>query len=349
MAPAEPAVPEKMSAWQYSKRGGGAEALQLNESAPVPKPGRGEVLVKVSAASINPVDWKMQNGYIPILPLRYPATPGMDLAGDVVGLGPGVTKYKVGDSVFGSASPFKLGALAQYAVLTAAGSAPRPASIPPEVAAALPIAGRTALQALRDFAGLPLPATPDADTKNDYSGRVLVANASGGVGHLAVQLAKMTGAHVTATVGARNFDFARKLGADELLDYKTEAGQRLSASADTPLPSSDLYNAVVDGTHGLSVATVDRVLRPDGKWLHLTPPPSIMALGLWRCVAFRPKKVHSILMEAKGSDLEILAKMVVEEKLKVTLDATVPFEKVRDAWARSMEGHVVGKVVVKMD
>ncbi|CAI5500027.1 unnamed protein product [Closterium sp. Naga37s-1] len=338
-----------MSAWQYSKRGGGAEALHLNENAPVPKPGKGEVLVKVSAASINPVDWKIQNAYIPILPLRYPATPGMDIAGDVVGLGPGVTKYKVGDSVFGSSSPFKLGALAQYAVLPASGSAPRPAAVPPEVAAALPIAGETALQALRNSAGLPLPSTPADDVKGGYNGRVLVANASGGVGHLAVQLAKLAGAHVTATVGARNFEFAKKLGADEVLDYKTEAGQRLSASAATPLPPAELYNAVVDGTSGLSVATVDRVLPPNGKWLHLTPPPSIMALGLWRSIAFRPKKVYPILMEGKGSDLEVLAKLVVDGKLNVTLDATVPFEKARDAWTRSMEGHVVGKVVVKMD
>ncbi|GJP41576.1 hypothetical protein CLOM_g1234 [Closterium sp. NIES-68] len=374
-----PHVPETMSAWQYSKHGGGADALSLSDNVPVPKPAKGEVLVRVRAASINPGDWKLQSGLLPFLPLRFPATAGFDLAGSVVAVGHGVTQYTVGEPVFGRAPFFKMGALAQYAVLDQDGSARKPASLSFETAAALPIAGLTALQAVRDYAGLPLPAAPvapqsakgshDSSSKGKSSSsrcnaRVLVANASGGVGHLAVQLAKAAGAHVTATVGARNLDFARKLGADEALDYNSTAGKQLipspspslSAHAAAQIASTadpyigGRYDVVIDcSPNSLAVSAVDRVLRPQGKWVHVIPPLSVFALGLWRRLALRPKKIYSVMMENRGADLEVLGRMVGEGKVKVVVESSVPFEEAREAWRKSMEGHVTGKVVVRME
>ncbi|GJP41575.1 hypothetical protein CLOM_g1233 [Closterium sp. NIES-68] len=375
-----PRVPEIMSAWQYSKHGGGADALSLNSNVPVPKLAKGEVLVRVRAASINPGDWKVQSGLLPFLPLRFPATAGYDLAGKVVGAGPGVTKYTVGDAVFGRAPFFKMGALAQYALLDQDGSAHKPPSLSFETAAALPSAGLTALQAVRDYAGLPLPVAPHSregsgdstttikSSSSRCSTRVLVANASGGVGHLAVQLAKAAGAHVTATVGARNLAFARNLGADEVLDYNSAEGKQLfpspspspvtSLSAPTavqnasavPPPINGLYDAVIGcAFNSPAVSAVDRVLRPEGKWVHVSPALSEFALGLWRRFALRPKKIFCVMVENRGADLEVLGRMVGEGKVKVVVESSVPFEEAREAWRKSMEGHVTGKLVVRME
>ncbi|CAI5980027.1 unnamed protein product [Closterium sp. NIES-65] len=386
-------VPETMAAWQYFKHGGGADALSLNENVPVPTPCKGEVLVRVRAASINPGDWKLQSGLIPFLPRRFPATAGFDLSGNVVALGPGVTKYTVGEAVFGRAPFFKMGALAEYAVLDLQGSARKPSSLTFETAAALPIASLTALQAVRDYAGLPLPApklsgegtgdssgnkaesTSNSTSSNGCSSgssaRVLVANASGGVGHLAVQLAKAAGAHVTATVGTRNLAFARTvLGADEVFDYNSAAGKQLFPSpppSPSPVislskphaaqvassaepPSSGLYDVVIDcSPNSLAVSAVDRVLRPEGKWVHVIPPFSVFALGLWRRFAGRPKKIYNVMMENRGSDLEVVGRMVEEGKVKVVIEGSVPFEEAREAWRKSMDGHVTGKLVVRME
>ncbi|CAI7844206.1 unnamed protein product [Closterium sp. NIES-54] len=383
---------------------------QLNDSVPVPAPCKGEVLVRVRAASINPGDWKVQSGLIPFLPRRFPATAGYDLAGIVVAVGPGATKYSVGDAVFGRAPFFKMGALAQYAVLETAASAHKPSSLTFETAAALPVVGLTALQAVRDCACLPLPASREepkpgfelpqkpsavhstgssakaesnstvfgtSTSRGDGSGnraRVLVANASGGVGHMAVQLAKAAGAHVTATVGARNLAFARNvLGADEVLDYNSSAGKQLFASSSlfpspatslsapaatqvtstADLPDAGLYHAVIDfSPSSLTVSAVDRVLRPEGRWVHVELPLSLLALGLWRCLALRPRRLCPVMMEMmenKGADLEVLGRMAEEGKVRVVVESSVAFEEAREAWRRSMGGHVTGKLVVRMD
>ncbi|CAI5530804.1 unnamed protein product [Closterium sp. Naga37s-1] len=348
-----------MAAWQYLKHGGGADALSLSDNVPVPVPCKGEVLVRVRAASINPGDWKLQSGLIPFLPRRFPATAGFDLAGNVVAVGPGVTKYSVGDAVYGRAPFFKMGALAQYALLDQQGSARKPSSLTFETAAALPIAGLTALQAVRDYAGLPLPASkPSGEGSGAAS---------------SVQLAKAAGAHVTATVGARNLAFAwNVLGADEVLDYNSAAGKQLfpsssPTSSPSPVtnlsnphaaqvassadpPGSGLYDVVIDcSPNSLAVAAVDKVLRPEGKWVHVIPPFSVFALGLWRRFACRPKKIYNVMMENRGSDLEVVGRMVEEGKVKVVIEGTVPFEEAREAWRRSMEGHVTGKLVVRME
>ncbi|CAI5530803.1 unnamed protein product [Closterium sp. Naga37s-1] len=333
-----------MSASRYLKHGGGADALS---------PGKGEVLVRVRAASINPGDWKVQSGLVPFLPRRFPATAGYDLAGNVVAVGPGVTKYTVGDAVFGRAPFFHS---TPYWKLPAvhASPPPSPSSLPllsPLVS--LPWKRRGTGPACPS---LSLPATKlsaehngsnitISGSRSNGSGKmawVLVANASGGVGHMAVQLAKAAGAHVTATVGARNLAFARNvLGADEVFDYNSAAGKQLyPSSSSSPVPVSSLsaptaaqvslpshpsitglYDAVIDfSPSSLTVSAVDRVLRPEGRWVHVELPLSLLALGLWRRLALRPRRLCPVMMEMmenKGADLEVLGRMAEEGKVRV--------------------------------
>ncbi|TYH62251.1 hypothetical protein ES332_D07G107400v1 [Gossypium tomentosum] len=195
-----------MHALQYDSYGGGAAALKHVE-VPIPTPNKDEMLLKLDAISLNPVDWKIQEGVLrPFLPRKFPCIPASDVAGEVVKVGPGVTNFKAGDKVVATLHHFTGGGLAEYAVakenLTVARS--------PEVSAAegagLPVAGLTAHQALTQAAGVKL----------DGSGQqvnLLITAASGGVGHYAVQLAKLGNTHVTATCGARNLDFVKSLGA----------------------------------------------------------------------------------------------------------------------------------------
>ncbi|GAQ88613.1 Oxidoreductase [Klebsormidium nitens] len=197
-----------MRAWQYNKYGGGATSLEQVE-IPVPKAGKNQILLKIHASSVNPVDWKLQTGFAKlVIRLTLPITPGLDMAGTVAAVGSGVTHLSVGDRVAVQTNMTKQGALAEYAAVdTKAAIAKLPPEVSFEQAAGLPVAARTVLQGLTKAGAFP-----------KSNGRVLVLGGSGGVGHYAVQVAKAAGAHVTATAGARNFDLLKSLGADEVLD-----------------------------------------------------------------------------------------------------------------------------------
>lgn len=185
---------------------GGPEVL-VGTEIERPRPGRGEVLVRVRAAGVNPVDAAVRAGYFPPFP-EPPSVLGWDVAGTVEELGEGVTRFDVGDEVFGLARfPAEAGAYAEYMTAPDKDLAPKPRALSMAEAGGLPLAGLTAWQALVDIAGV-------------QSGqRVLIHAAAGGVGHLAVQIAKVRGAHVIATAREANHPFLKDLGADELIDY----------------------------------------------------------------------------------------------------------------------------------
>ena len=187
---------------------GGPEGLQV-ETVPRPKPGPRQLLIRVVTTSVNPVDWKMASGAIRLyMPAKFPCIPGFDLSGEVVEQGSGVTEFPPGTRVHARiATP---GASAEYAVADAAMVARLPKEMNWAQAAALPLAGMTALQGLRDRAGLPMAGATQ---------RVLIVGASGGVGHLAVQIAVAAGARVTGVCSARNLELVKKLGAHDVLDY----------------------------------------------------------------------------------------------------------------------------------
>eukprot|EP00850_Spirogloea_muscicola_P001038 SM000004S14908 [mRNA] locus=s4:126085:127747:- [translate_table: standard] len=314
-----------------------AAAAALEEGVPVPAAGKGLLLLAVAAASVNPLDWKVQSGmFWPLLPAKLPHVPGGDVAGRVVAVGPGVADFAVGDHVVAWLSPLYGGSLAEYAAVDAKVAVKLPEAVPATDACCFPVAALTAVQSLRDKGGI-------ANFGGGYTGNVLVEAASGGVGHYAVQLAKLAGAHVTATVGARNFDYVKGLGADEVIDYKSEEGRALKS------PSGKLYDIVVDGTgHGEPWSKVRRVLAPGGRHVVLVPSGWVFLNLVGQTLAFAGKRQLPCICSVNKKDLELVVELAAAGKLRTTIDASLPFDKAPEAWAKSIDGHVTGKVIVTM-
>ena len=189
---------------------GGPDRLLLRER-PDPKPGAGEILVKVHAAAVNPVDWKIRRGDLRmVLRVGFPYIPGGDVAGEVVEVGAGVTRFRPGDPIVAFVDLRKGGGYAELAIVKESAAALKAQSLSFTEAASLPIAAGTALQALRDSGGL------------RQGGTSLINGAAGGVGHFAVQIARALGAVPTAVCGSSNVDFVRSLGAETVIDYSQE-------------------------------------------------------------------------------------------------------------------------------
>ncbi|KAJ3681221.1 hypothetical protein LUZ60_015710 [Juncus effusus] len=324
-----------MKAVQYAKYGGGAAALQHVE-VPIPSPKKDEVLIKMEASSINPVDWKIQKGAgRPFFPRKFPFIPCLDLAGEVVKLGPDVTSFKVGDKVFGCPNFLTAGGLAEYAITSQTLIANRPQNISPVEAAGLPVAAGTALQALQ-FAGIKFDGT-------ENNSNVLITAASGGVGIFAVQLAKLAGVHVTATCGARNLKFVKDLGADEVLDYKTKEGESLKS------PSGKKYDCVLHCASAISWSVFEPNLSENGLVIDVTDPSLFKKVfALYKKVTNSKKRFVTLFLDGKKENLEFLADLVEEGKLKCVVDSKHPLSKAEEAWAKSMEGHATGKIIVEM-
>jgi NADPH:quinone reductase-like Zn-dependent oxidoreductase len=298
---------------------GGSELLTLVEH-PVPTPGAGEVLVAVEAVGMNPVDVKVRAGtYSAAFGENFPVVLGRDFAGTVAAVGEGVTDWAVGDPVFGTLrlAP-RLGAYATHVVVRDAALARRPAGLDAVTAAALPVAGLTAWQALVETAMV----SPGQ--------RVLVHAGAGGVGHMAVQLASRLGAYVIATASARNADFLKSLGADEVYDYT-------SGNFEDDL---DPVDVVIDGVGNEVLSRSYKVLVPGGIAATLPNLPDkaeAEALGVRVALTFvRPDAVQ----------LEGLAAMVADGRLTVHVDRTFSFAEVREAHELQGSGHVRGKLVL---
>ncbi|XVE78145.1 hypothetical protein DITRI_Ditri13aG0120300 [Diplodiscus trichospermus] len=323
-----------MHAVRYSSYGGGVAGLE-HVKVPIPTPNQDELLLKLEATSLNPVDWKIQKGILwPFLPRKFPFIPGTDVAGEVIKIGPGVKSYKAGDKVVAMLSPASGGALAEFAVAKESLTVARPPEVSAAEGAALPIAGLTAHQTLTESAGIKL----------DGSGQqvnVLITAASGGVGQFAVQLAKLGNTHVTATCGARNMDFVKSLGADEVLDYKTPDGAALKS------PSGRKYDAVIHCATGIPWSTFEPNLSENGKVIDITPGPSAFITFALKKLTFSKKQLLPVLLKPKKENLDYLVKLVKEGKLKTVIDSKHPLSKAEDAWAKSIDGHATGKIIVE--
>ncbi|KAG9446058.1 hypothetical protein H6P81_012186 [Aristolochia fimbriata] len=323
-----------MQAVQYHGYGGGVAGLKYVE-VPVPSPKSDEVLVKVEATALNAVDWKIQKGNIrPFLPRKFPCIPGSDVAGEVVEVGSGVQNFKAGDKVVAMLNWFYGGGLAEFA----ASSEKLTVKLPPEIsashAAGLNIAGLTALQALTEVAGVKLDGS--VNTKN-----ILITAASSGVGHYAVQLAKLGNTHITATCGARNLEFVRNLGADEVIDYKTPEGAALKS------PSGRKYDAVIHCATGTPWSTFEPNLSEYGQVIDLSPNASALWTSTVQKLTLSKKKLVPLLGKPKGENLEFLVSLVKEGKLKTVVDSTFPLSNAKDAWAKILDGHATGKIIVE--
>ncbi|EXB84482.1 Putative quinone-oxidoreductase-like protein [Morus notabilis] len=303
-----------MHAVQYSGYGGGAEALKHVE-VPVPTPKKDEILLKFDAAAVNPFDWKIQKGVRPFYPRKFPHIPGTDVAGEVVEVGQGVKNFKAGDKVLITLNHALQGHLKSQ---------------------------RLKLQACQLLGSqLTRPSQKLQGLSSMERANILITAASGGVGHYAVQLAKLGNTHVTATCGARNIEFVKSLGADEVLDYKTPDGAALRS------PSGKKYDAVIHCATGIPWSTFEPNLSKNGKVIDITPGPSALLTFAIKKLTFSSKQLVPLLTTVKRENLENLVNLVKEGKLKTVIDSKYPLSKAEDAWAKSIDGHATGKIIVE--
>lgn len=290
-----------------AQRAGGPDVLEETE-LDRPEPGPVEILVRVHAAGVNPTDWKARTRG-GTLGGPGPFVPGYDVSGVVEAVGPGVRMYAPGDEVFGMPLfPKPPGAYAEYVVAPPRHFARKPARLDHVTAAGLPLAGLTAWQSLVDFANL------------GKGQRVLIHAAAGGVGHLAVQVAKARGAHVVGTASAAKHDFLKNLGAEEVIDYTT---------TDFTTATGDL-DVVLD-TIGGDYGTRSRpLLRPGGTYIALTPGDDFL------------------LVEPDHAGLLALVDLVESGQLTVAIDSVFPLEDAAKAHERGETGRAQGKIVLRV-
>lgn len=332
-APVIAAGTERMNAVVY-RCYGGPEVLEYGEVAK-PTPSDDEVLVRVKAAAVNPLDWHYMRGspYFMRLAAGLGAPDdtrfGVDFSGIVESVGKDVTSFKPGDAVFGGRS----GAFAEYLVIPEdRGLVPKPESVTHEQAAAVPIAGLTALQALRDYGKL------------ESGQKVLINGASGGVGTFAVQIAKAMGAEVTGVCSTRNVEMVRSIGADHVIDYKQESY----------IEADKKYDLIVDMVSNHGVLANTKVLQPDGilvmvggptgDWFRSLAGP-IKALLL---SPFVDQQVGMMLAQLRQEDLAHVAELMQAGNVTAVIDRRYGLSEVADAIRYSEEGRARGKIIVDM-
>jgi NADPH:quinone reductase-like Zn-dependent oxidoreductase len=308
---------------------GGPDRLVLHER-PDPRPGAGELLVKVHAAGVNPVDWKIRRGDLRLfLWISFPYTPGGDVAGDVVEVGAGVSRFKPGDAVVAFVDLKHGGGYSELAVVKESAAALKPASLSFAEAASLPIAACTALQSLRDHGKL------------REGGFALINGGAGGVGHFAVQIAKALGATSSATCGPANVEFVRSLGADRVIDYSREDF----------IHGADRYDTVFDAVAMSTFGVCRQVLKPGGTYVSTLPSPSVFLWGPLQGVASLlgpAKQAKFIVVKTVGADLEFLGQLADSGRLRPALSRTFPLELACEAQRASQEGHTRGKIVLNV-
>lgn len=323
----------------YTKGG-----LRLEETA-IPNFGDREVLVEVHAAGVNQLDSKIKTGEFKlILPYKFPLILGHDVAGTVVRVGPGVTRFKVGDEIYARAADFRIGSFAEYIAMNEGAAALKPSNVSFEEAASLPLVALTAWQAFVERAHL---------TKGQ---KVFIQAGSGGVGTIAIQLAKYLGATVATTTGPTNVDLVESLGADLAIDYKTTDFEDILEGYDLVLNSQD-------------APTLEKslhVLRPGGKVISISGPPTpefAKRYGLPWYVRLATKLLSNkvrgkakksgvdyefLFMEANGAQLEEISRLVAAGIIRPVVDKVFPFERTNDALAYVESGRAKGKVVISM-
>ncbi|WP_328947322.1 NADP-dependent oxidoreductase [Streptomyces sp. NBC_00250] len=302
---------------------GAPDVLRLVETRR-PVPGRGEILVRVHAAGVNPADWKTRQRGVFADGSRPPFTLGFDVAGVVEAIGDGVTLFQTGDEVFGMPRfPHPAGAYAEYVTAPARHFAPRPHGLTHVQAGALPLASLTAWQAL-------------VDTANVQPGqRVLIQAAAGGVGHLAVQIAKARGAYVIGTASAAKHGLLRSLGADETIDYRTQDVAETLRDVD--------IDVVLDPLGGLDRARSLRTLRPGGTLVSILPLDDTFPIEEAELAGVR---AVFMLVEPDHAGLREIASLVENGRLRVIVDEVFPLEEAARAHTLGETGRTTGKIVL---
>ncbi|TDW28679.1 NADP-dependent oxidoreductase [Cryobacterium psychrophilum] len=306
-----------MQAITYSEYGS-PDVLELTEQ-PLPKVGPGTVLIRVKAAAVNPVDWKVMAGYLdPMLDISFPAVPGWDVAGVVEAVGVDAPHFAVGDEVIsnGRKDVVQAGSFAEFIALPERLVARKPRSLTWEQSAGLPLAGLTAFQVLTRL------GVADGDT-------VLIHGGAGGVGSLAIQLAVARGARVLATASQANHDYLRALGAEPI-----EYGDGLTELVRALAPAG--VDVVADFVGGVLTTTL-AVLADGGRHASVADGDAEAHGGTWMWV------------DPSGADLQRLADLVDENAFTIDVARVFPLAEAADAYRLNMVGHTRGKIIVTVD
>ena len=305
---------ETMKAVQIHKFGG-PEVLQF-EDVPRPEPGTREVLVRVHAAGVNPVDWKIREGKLGKIPL--PSIMGSDFSGEIEALGPDVAEFRVGEFVFGSVAD-QSGSYAEYALAPVSHIVEKPKALDHLQAAAIPVPAMTAWQALFDKAKLGLGQ------------KVLIHAAAGGVGSFAVQLAKWKGAYVIGTASGPAGGLVRSLGADEFIDYRATRFEEALREVDV----------VFDTVGGDTQERSWKVLKKGGVLVSIVQPPSEKIAA-----AHGVRGLFLAEDASRSEELTQIAELVANGQVKVNVETILPLRDARQAQELSQTGHAHGKIVL---
>ncbi|WP_428937855.1 NADP-dependent oxidoreductase [Fontivita pretiosa] len=298
---------------------GGPEVLRL-EQLPLPVPGPGQMLVRVHAAAVNPIDWRIRSSGRRLSGDAGPYVPGFDLSGVVVSIGPQVSRFKPGDEIFAMLDLRRGGAYAEYAVVSESEAAGKPASASFLQAAAVPLVALTAWQALFDTAALQPGQT------------ILIHGGAGGVGSMAVQLAKWKGATVIATASAGNHEFLRSIGADRVIDYRTERFEQIVRDVDV----------VLDTVGGDTQTRSFQVLRRGGILVSIVGPPSR------KLAEEAGVRVASILVRPDFRQLAQIAQLIDAGQIKPVVSHVFPLSQAAAAHQQSETRHTRGKIVLEI-
>ena len=313
---------------------------------PDPQMGDNDVLVRIRAASVNPLDLKTRDGDLKaILPYKAPFVLGNDLAGEVVAVGAHVTRFTVGDEVYARPDQNRIGAFAELIAIHQNDVATKPATLTMEEAASVPLVGLTAWQALVERANL------------QPGQKVLIHAGAGGLGTIAIQLAKHLGAHVATTASAAKTDLVKSLGADIVIDYRTQAFETLLHD----------YDLVLDTVGGDTLDKSLQVLKPGGTVISVSGPPDptfakqlganpvirLAMTALSYRIRRRARRRHAtysfLFMKASGDQLRELTALIDAGTIRPVVDSVFDFEQTREALAYVEHGRAkAGKVVVRM-
>lgn len=323
---------------------GANRALQLAD-VPEPQLRDDEVLVQVHAAGVNQLDSKIKDGQFKlILPYRLPLILGHDVAGVVVKAGPRVRQFKPGDEVYARTDDFRIGTFAEFVPVRESSLAPKPKGLTMEEAASIPLVGLTAWQVLVETARLA------------RGQKVFIQAGSGGVGTFAIQLARHLGAAVATTTSAANFELVRGLGADVVIDYRTQDFEDVLHDYDVVLNSQD----------GKALGKSLRVLKGGAKLVSISGPPDpafgrniaapafvrlvmrLLSSGIRRRARSRGIDYSFVFMKADGGQLREITRLIEAGAIRPVVDKVFAFESTNEALAYAEAGHAKGKVVIKI-
>lgn len=304
---------------------GDESVLEITDQ-PVPTPEKDQVLVRVKAVSINPLDWKVYGGDMKLMSgSKFPKSIGIDFSGIVVMPGTNVSRFKKDDKVMGIMDVFKGGALAEYLVIKAIDLAIMPGKLTFAEAAALPVTGLSALQIIDQLANV------------NENQEVLINGASGGIGIFAVQIAKKRGAKVTAVVGTQSVAAAKEWGADQVIDHSKQDIQQLNKR----------FDAVIDLSTKLPFKAGKKLMKSRAVFITTLPTP-LTLIGSFFNNLFFGKKLKVMIVKPTVEGFETLRKLA-DKDFQIVLDKTYAFDQVRAAYQEASQGKIVGKSVILLD